>query len=74
MRLGGHDVPESVVRRRYVTGLHAFFTVYREIADAWQLLDTSELGAPRLIAAGGADIPTTIADEQGWNLLLEQSR
>jgi len=31
VRQGGHDVPEAVVRRRFVAGLRNFFEVYRTI-------------------------------------------
>ncbi len=34
LKLGGHDVPEDVVRRRYERGLGNFFTLYRPIADS----------------------------------------
>jgi predicted ABC-type ATPase len=73
VRLGGHDVPTPIVRRRYVAGLRNFFTIYRNIADEWQLFDNSELGTARLIASGGADSSPAIVDEQSWKRLVEQS-
>ncbi|MBP8289350.1 MAG: AAA family ATPase, partial [Chromatiaceae bacterium] len=39
VRLGGHDVPEVVIRRRYRRGLDNFFQLYREHADRWWLYD-----------------------------------
>jgi len=39
VRSGGHDVPEAVIRRRYVRGLDNFFRRYRTQADRWWLID-----------------------------------
>ena len=33
VRLGGHGVPEAVMRRRYRRGLTNFVRLYRAIAD-----------------------------------------
>src|SRR5436309_6670143 len=52
VRLGGHDVPEVTVRRRYARGLRNLFGLYLPIADSWQVFDNSRVGRPRLIAAG----------------------
>jgi len=38
---GGHNVPESAIRRRFVTGLNNFYGIYRDLADAWALYDNS---------------------------------
>jgi predicted ABC-type ATPase len=74
VRLGGHDVPEPVIRRRFVAGLRNFFTIYREIADAWQMFDNSDVGNPRLIASGHLDTTPAIIDENDWSTLMEQAR
>jgi predicted ABC-type ATPase len=74
VRLGGHDVPAPVVRRRYVAGLRNFFAVYRHIADGWQLFDNSDVAAPRLIATAHAGFPAQIVNDTGWDLLLEKTR
>ncbi len=75
VRRGGHAVPEEVVRRRYVGGLRNFFTIYRDIADGWQLYDNSDRQQRRLIAERNVGDPVdTIIDTAGWSRLLEQSR
>jgi len=38
VRAGGHDVPESDIRRRFERSIHNFWTIYRELADNWVLL------------------------------------
>jgi predicted ABC-type ATPase len=52
VKLGGHGIPEEVIRRRYVSGLHHFFNLYLPMADTWRLYDNSALDAPALIARG----------------------
>lgn len=71
VRQGGHDVPEPVVRRRFVAGLHNFFEVYRTIVDGWHMYDNSTVTGPRLIAHGAAGAPTTVADQAAWRRLEE---
>lgn len=39
--LGGHNVLEDVIRRRYVAGLRNFETVYKLLVDEWILYDNS---------------------------------
>jgi predicted ABC-type ATPase len=38
---GGHHVPDDVVRRRFLSGLHNFQTVYRFEVNYWHLYDNS---------------------------------
>ena len=38
---GGHDVPESVARRRFTKGWSNFQNVYRDLVDSWRLYDNS---------------------------------
>ena len=44
---GGHNVAEEVIRRRFVSGLRNFMTIYREIVNSWVLYDSSGL-RPRI--------------------------
>jgi len=43
VRQGGHNVPESIVRRRYKTGIQNFFHLYQSEVDAWWIYDASRL-------------------------------
>ena len=38
---GGHDVPESVIRRRFHAGLRNFEHVYKDLVDEWAVYDNS---------------------------------
>ena len=48
---GGHDVPETVIRRRFHGGWRNFEEIYRDLVDAWAVYDNSG-GAPILIGEG----------------------
>jgi len=39
--IGGHDVPEDVIRRRFARGLENFENIYKKIVDEWALYDNS---------------------------------
>jgi predicted ABC-type ATPase len=68
--LGGHDVPEAVVRRRWVAGLRSLFDLYLPVVDRWVVFDSSD-GSLRQIAEGGWEGPVhRIFDEERWTRLL----
>jgi predicted ABC-type ATPase len=41
---GGHNVPESVIRRRFEMGVKNFEEIYRGLVDAWAIYDCSGEG------------------------------
>jgi predicted ABC-type ATPase len=49
---GGHDVAESVIRRRFDAGLRNFERVYKPVVDRWILYDNSGR-VPVLLDEGG---------------------
>ena len=49
VRMGGHDIAEKVVRRRFHKGIENFFKNYRSAVDSWMLFDNSG-STPRSIA------------------------
>jgi predicted ABC-type ATPase len=75
VRLGGHDVPEVDVRRRFYRSVVNFEKVYRRITHEWRVyhalhpLDEPE---PRLIAHGVGDATATILDEDAWLQIQQQ--
>ncbi|MCI5066231.1 zeta toxin family protein [bacterium] len=48
-REGGHNIPESDLRRRFPRSLAHFFSLYRNLADNWYFFDNTGTAA-RLIA------------------------
>jgi len=66
-RSGGHSVPETTVRRRYISGIANFFRLYMPLADRWSLFDNSGDAGPRLIASGTLQAGTTITDSAKWS-------
>ena len=67
---GGHAVPPDDVRRRYRRGIANFFSIYRPIADSWELHDNST-SPPRLIAAQESSGPVRFGDAGLWNAIQE---
>ena len=41
VRQGGHDIPETTIRRRFVSGRRMFADVYQPMVDKWVLYDNA---------------------------------
>jgi len=74
VRLGGHDVPEETVRRRYERGLRNFFQLYLPLLDSWQMFDNSRAGRPRLLASGRENQVQEVANTALWQEISEAYR
>jgi predicted ABC-type ATPase len=70
VRLGGHNVSETTIRRRYERGLHNFFHLYRPIAPAWRMYDNTDVHNTRLIAEGCGTATAAILDRPLWKRIL----
>ena len=70
VRVGGHCIPETVVRRRYETGLQNFRELYLPMADVWKVYDNS-LPNSILVAQGGSRRESQIFDAEKWNRIRE---
>ena len=70
VRMGGHNVPEETIRRRYHTGLKNFFGLYRPLAATWHFYDNSLLYDPRLVATGCGNATERVLDPETWNRVL----
>ena len=66
VRLGGHDIPEEVVRRRYHKGVQNFFAIYQEIAANWVVYDHTVSNAPQLVAAGRGKTELNVNNQEVW--------
>ena len=51
---GGHNIPEAIIRRRFVAGWRNFQERYVQLVDAWNLYDNS--GARPLLLNFGEDL------------------
>ena len=51
---GGHDVPESIIRRRFQSGRRNFEQVYRGLVNEWVEYDNSG-STPKLLAKGSRE-------------------
>lgn len=49
VRMGGHDVPEAVIRRRFTKSRQNFFKLYMPILDQWAVYENSGQ-TPQIIA------------------------
>lgn len=71
VRLGGHQVPEDAIRRRFNRSLLNLFELYQPLADEWTVFDNSAAGAGRLVATHNQG-HTEIDDAALWARLQHQ--
>lgn len=71
VRLGGHDIPQAIIRRRFKSSLLNFFSLYQQLADEWYFFDNSEANNPSLIAQGMQTKEVTVVQEHKWRLAKE---
>lgn len=72
VRMGGNNVPEATVRRRYERGLRNFFRLYQSLAATWAMYDNSEPGRMRLMATGQGPRTSEVLQPQVWERLLRE--
>ena len=67
VKAGGHNIPEEVVRRRYLMGLKYLFETYIPICDHWVLADNSKI--PFSVIAEGSSQLTFIKDNDKYRYI-----
>jgi predicted ABC-type ATPase len=67
VRRGGHDIPESTIRRRYVSGLRNLGTLYMPVIDSWKVIDNSSLAGPTLVSEGIGRRLLNVYEEGTWS-------
>ncbi|BCG46029.1 hypothetical protein GEOBRER4_n0806 [Citrifermentans bremense] len=72
VEMGGHNVPEDTIRRRYQAGLSNFFTHYRHLADSWFFYDNSQSTGPLLMASGQKESGTLVNNTVVWQQITEE--
>lgn len=70
--IGGHDVAEDVVRRRYARSLRNVRRLWTGGATTWRMYDASAAGPPQLIAFGIRNQQATVVDSARWTEVLRQ--
>ena len=63
VEMGGHDIPEETIRRRYRVGIDYFFHDYAPICERWILADNSQIPF-RVIAEGSRNETIVVKDEE----------
>ena len=66
---GGHNIPDAVVRRRYVMGLQYLFDAYIPVIDRWVLADNSK--PPFQVVAEGTRGVQYIKDNEKYQLIWQ---
>lgn len=69
---GGHDVPESDIRRRFFRSRENFWDLYRGEADLWFLFYNTD--AMFQVVAFGEGDGYEVTDEQAFSIFLEDIR
>ena len=59
---GGHNIPQDVIRRRYVAGICNLFNLFMKEVDSWVIFDNSE-NPRKQIASGGRSADIVIDEE-----------
>jgi predicted ABC-type ATPase len=74
VRLGGHDIPEETIRRRFSSGIINFFELYQPIADLWGVYDARKPAIPRLVASGRSAEIRRVIDPMVWSSMKSGGR
>jgi predicted ABC-type ATPase len=70
---GGHNIPEDIIRRRYVAGIRNLFRLFMNEVDYWDIYDNS-FHPRQLIASGGKGADTAIYVSTTFNTLQNYVR
>jgi len=74
VRAGGHNVPETTIRRRFAASLKLLFSTYMPLVDTWRIYDNSRGLDPKLIAKRSSEGEIIVALQDIWNTLNSQSK
>ncbi|MGB7201428.1 MAG: zeta toxin family protein [Pyrinomonadaceae bacterium] len=65
VRMGGHDIPEETIRRRYDRGLKNLFELYLPVIHDWSLRDTSFARSVEIVRYT-EETGLMVFDEERW--------
>lgn len=66
---GGHNVPETDIRRRHARSARNFFELYQPLADGWIVFENPDGKPHQVVAAGAGRRVHWVNDEEFWNNL-----
>lgn len=70
VRMGGHNIPEDIIRRRYTSGICNLLEIFSNEVDFWSIYDNSE-NPRKIIATGGRNKITNITQPTTYNQLQQ---
>jgi predicted ABC-type ATPase len=70
---GGHNIPESVIVRRYHRGVFNLVNLYMPICDSWIVVNNKDV-VPELIAKGTISGENIIKNNYIWDTINDQSK
>jgi predicted ABC-type ATPase len=68
--MGGHHIPDDIVKRRYKRGLESFFNIFMPLCDYWQFIDNS-FNVPYKITTGVKKTEKSIYNAELWHQIKE---
>lgn len=66
---GGHNIPENVIRRRFINGIYNLTGLYLSLVDFWLVIDNSTKPY-KLIAEGEKDNKLKIYQNEIWENII----
>ncbi len=68
VKMGGHFIPENVIRRRYERGIYNFYNLYKDLVTSWEVYNNSSLGDLSIVAEKN-NSKIKIIEEDLWKKL-----
>ena len=69
VKLGGHNIPNDIIQRRFNAGLRNLFQLYMPIVTSWKILDNSIPGHPLDVAEGSGYNNIVVANKVWYERL-----
>jgi predicted ABC-type ATPase len=69
--IGGHNIPEGVIVRRYYRGINNLVNLYVPLCDKWLVVSNTDIGA-LFVAQGSRLFEIDIFKPDIWNAILTQ--
>ena len=67
---GGHNIPEDVIRRRYIRGIKNLLELYLPLCDTWVIYDNSSPGF-QVVAVCDIEKKPLIYQPEIWNQIIK---